>query len=392
MKKPVLMRITTVAVSMNIILRGQLSYMNQFYEVVGVTSPDTKHFPDCAQREGIRMVAIPMQRTIHPWKDLVALVRLYKLMRIEHPSIVHTHTPKAGLLGMLAAWLIRVPVRIHTVGGMPLMEAKGIKKMLLVWAEKLTYFCAHKVLPNSTGLQEIILQHGLCRAEKLQVIGFGASNGVPSEYFHRDRLGDAQEVRMAVRAQLNLPQHLPVVLYVGRIAREKGIGELLQAFRNLQAKGTTFYLLFIGLPERIHGVLSIEDLSFIEESPYIVAPGRFDDVRPYYLAADLCVLPSYREGLPNTLLEAGAMGLPCIATDINGCNEIIEDDVNGLLVSPKSVNALESALNDLILNPEKRNRLASAARARIVERYDTQIVWKGLEQLYKDALKAANAA
>jgi glycosyltransferase involved in cell wall biosynthesis len=375
LKKPKLVRITTVPVSMNIILKGQLAYMNQFFEVIGVTGYDEKHFEDVHKREEIRMEAIAMARTISPLSDLKSLWKLYRFLKKEKPAIVHTHTPKAGLLGMIASYFAGVPIRLHTVAGMPLMELKGLKKEILGITERLTYACAHQVYPNSKGLRKIIMNYGFCKAEKLKVIANGASNGVNVDLF--DPHYASPTYRSELRAKHGISDEL-VFCFVGRIALEKGIAELVNAFEKLQQEKATckIKLVLIGTFEKHYGLLGEDLEQKISNHPDMLALGRFDDVRPYYLMSDVFVFPSYREGFPNALMEAGAMALPSIATDINGCNEIIEDGHNGILIRPKNE-------EDLYL----RKSLAANARKIIVEKFRRELIWKGLEEEYKHQLK-----
>ncbi|MCX8491160.1 MAG: glycosyltransferase family 4 protein [Cyclobacteriaceae bacterium] len=382
-EKVKLIRMTTVPISMNIILKGQLSFINQFYEVIGVTGYDTKHFEECKNREGIRMQVVEMSRTISVFKDFQSLIKLFLFFKKEKPGIVHSHTPKAGLLGMLAAWLANVPVRLHTVGGMPLTETKGFKRMLLSAMERLTYACAHRIYPNSLGLLKIIQQENFCPNHKLHVLANGSSNGVNVDYFNPEALGNPEEVRTIWRSKMNVNPTALVFCFVGRIAREKGITELIEAFDQLRNtfREQEFKLLLIGLFEKMYGALTTDIQHIIRSHPDIIAPGRFDDVRPYYLLSDVYVFPSYREGFPNTLLEAGAMGLPIIATNINGCNEIVTEGVNGLLIAPKRSDELFQAMKKVI-DPKFRKDMGQRSRMIIEEKFKRTILWDELLEQY----------
>jgi len=380
--KPKLIRLTTVPISMNIILKGQLGYMNQFFEVIGVTGYDEKHFNEIAQREGIRMKAVDMARTIAPFKDLRALWQLYRFFEAEKPTIVHTHTPKAGLLGMLAAFLARIPVRMHTVGGMPLTEVKGAKRVLLNWMERLTYACAHGVYPNSKGLQEIIIAEQFCHPDKLKVLANGGSNGINTDVFKPDYIPDAAQKKVEMRQSLGIKEADIVLCFIGRIAKEKGMIELLPVFERLQQK-YPIQLILVGVFEKYYGALPEILVKRIENNPDIHFLGRFDDVRPYYAMSDIFVFPSYREGFPNAVLEAGAMGLPSIVTDINGCNEIIENRKNGLIIAPKSELELEKALLALLEQPALYDSLSKQARPTIVQYFRREFVWAEMLKEYQ---------
>lgn len=378
-QKSKIIRITTVPASMNVILKGQLGWMNQYYEIVGVTGQDEKHFPDLIKREGIRMIPVFMARNISILKDLISVWTLFRIFRKEKPDIVHTHTPKAGLAGMIAAFLAGVPVRLHTVGGIPWMEIRGIKRKILKTTERLTYRLADRVYPNSTGLKKFIIEEGLDRSVSIKVLGKGSSNGINTDFFASDF---EPGIREKMRQSQGIASHDIVLGYVGRVAREKGIGEWIEAFDRLR---TTYpvKMVLIGLFEREYGGLN-EFLEYkINNDPDIQFLGRFDDVRPYYALMDIFVFPSYREGFPNALLEACAMGLPVVATDINGCNEIVEDGISGLLIPPKSSEDLYLALKRLVEDPDLRNRLGNAARAHVADNFEREVIWKALHDEYE---------
>jgi glycosyltransferase involved in cell wall biosynthesis len=369
-------RILTAPVSMNIILRGQLSFMNQFFDMVGVTKEDDKHFSEISKREGIRMIPIDFVRMVSPFKDLKVLFNLYFILRREKPEIVHTQTPKAGLLGLLAANFAGVRIRLHTVGGIPWMESKGIKRTILKMIEKFTYSLAHRVYPNSKGLESFILDEALCEPKKLKVLGNGGSNGINTDYFIRDK-----EKRALLREKYKINDYTIVLGFVGRIAKEKGIIEWLDVFEELRYK-YKLKIVLVGLFEETNGILDNNVRYKIESDPDILFLGRFDDVRPFYSMMDIFVFPSYREGFPNSVLEACSMELPIIATDINGCNEIIEDEVSGLLIEPKSRSSLTNALTKLIESRELRVNMSREGRLRVVKLFKREILFNAIKDEY----------
>jgi glycosyltransferase involved in cell wall biosynthesis len=370
---------------MNIILRGQLKFLNQYFQVIGATGFDQKHFVEIGKREGIKMINVEMARDISPLKDLAALWKLFKVFQAEKPLIVHTQTPKAGLLGMVAARLAGVPIRLHTVGGLPLLGASGLKRKVLNAMERITYSCAHKVYPNSKGLKNIILDLNFCNSRKLKVLANGGSNGVDTDYFYPEFDGDPAAARRRLRQQYNVDLNDFVFLFVGRIAREKGIEELVTSFENLQRQtpNQRLRLMFIGTFEEFYGAIGETLKNRIRNNPGILHLGRFDDVRPFYLISDVYVFPSYREGFPNTLLEAGAMGLPAIATNINGCNEIISEGLNGILIPPQQAQPLETAMKTMIVDEGKRKEIASRSRKVIEEKFKRQVLWHALLEEYE---------
>lgn len=366
--------------------------MNRHFEVIGVTGQDEKHFKEVGEREGIRMVPIAMQRAISPVQDFISLFRLYSFMRKEKPRIVHTHTPKAGLLGMAAAWLARVPVRLHTVAGLPLVETSGFKRKLLSVIEKITYKMAHEVYPNSYGLEEIILQEKFCSKNKMKVIANGSSNGINTNHFSTDFIeGNKQEYCEKFRTDLGIKPDDVVYGFVGRLSSEKGIGELVKAFLTLQKQpgGEKAKLLLVGPMEKDTGILGEDVIKAIDETPEILAVGRHDDIRPYLFASDVFAFPSYREGFPNVVLQAGALGLPCIVSNINGSNEIITHNRNGLIVPVKNTDQLYESMHLLMNDAPLRNQLASMARETVVTRFENTIVWEAILQEYKKHLKHA---
>ena len=380
MKKKVI-RITTVPISMNKILNGQLNYINSYYDVIGISRYVEKDFIEIRNREGIKMHSVPFARTINLLKDISCLVQLVKIFREEKPHIVHTHTPKAGLLGMIAAKITNVPVRLHTVGGMPLTEATGVKLMVLKFTEKLTYRFAHKIYPNSNGLKEFILENKFTTSDKLKVIGNGSSNGIDAEYYRNDYVNSESE-RNKLRKSLGIADGDFVFLFIGRLAREKGIHELLNAFKKLSVNNNHIKLLLIGTVELENGSISNEDIERIKTSKNIIAPGRTDNVRGFLKVGDCFVLPTYREGFPNALLQAGSMGLPLIATNINGCNEIIEENVSGFLIAPKNEEQLFIKMNTILFDNELRATFSKNIRDTVKDKFKQNIVWKAILNEY----------
>lgn len=343
--------------------------------------------------EEIRTVAVEMTRTISPLKDLTSLWQLYRLFRKEKPTIVHTHTPKAGTVGMLAAWLARVPHRLHTVAGLPLLEITGKTRKLLDIIEKTTYACATRVYPNSLGLRDIILVQGYTAADKLQVIGEGSSNGIDTGHFDPTLFSDSEQIDL--RASLGISLGEFVFIFVGRLVRDKGINELIRAFEQIvkpehQQTDRPYLspkLLLVGSYERELDPVLLGTEEAIEQNPNIIHVGYQPDVRPYLAIADCLAFPSYREGFPNVVMQAGAMGLPAIVTNINGCNEIVRQEVNGTIIPPKSVEALQQAMERMMDDLEYHAKLKENAREMITSRYEQQLVWNAILAEYERLLK-----
>jgi glycosyltransferase involved in cell wall biosynthesis len=378
MKK--LFRITTIPYSLSSLLKGQLRYMSEHYQVTAISSPSGDFLDKFGKDNNVQVVGIEMTRKITLIKDLKATWKLYRLFKREQPYIVHTHTPKAGTVGMLAAYLAGVPNRLHTIAGLPLLEATGFKRFVLDNVEKITYRCATRVYPNSIGLNQIVLHNKYAKINKLKVIGNGSSNGIDTQYFDPNLFTTEQNGKL--RNTLNISQDDFVFIFVGRIVKDKGISELISAFNKLSKNYSKIKLLLVGTFERHLDPLNDSTEEIILNNEAIIHVGLQKDVRPYFAISNLLVFPSYREGFPNVVMESGAMGLPTIASDINGCNEIIVDGKNGIIVPPKDEDALYQAMQDLLLNQEKRTKISSNARQMIKSRYERNYIWSELLKEY----------
>lgn len=382
--KPRLLRITTVPISFHYLLRGQLSFMKeQGFEVIAI-SADGKERQQILD-EGIQHHIIPFTRKITPVLDFIALINLIWLIRKLKPQIVHTHTPKAGLLGMIAAWFCSVPVRLHTVAGLPMMEANGLKRWVLKITERVTYRCANRIYPNSKGLLSYILSEFQISNLKFEIIGRGSSNGIDTRYFSRTEELDL--TAKAIRKQYDIPETSIVFSFIGRVVRDKGISELVKAFKKLIHHFPDCYLLLVGPLEQELDPISDEDLEFLNFESNIIMPGFQHDVRPWLLASDIFILPSYREGFPNVVMQAACMEVPCIVSDINGCNEIITHEHTGLIVPPKDADAVYYAMKRLVENPDQRSALGKNSRAFVTAHFDQHYIWDELLTEYKKRLE-----
>lgn len=380
-----LIRITTVPVSLSVLLKDQLRYMSNHFELLAVSSPE-KILEQVGIREGVRTAPIAMTRAITPIKDIKALWQLYKLLRKEKPVIVHTHTPKAGLLGMMASRLAGIPIRMHTVAGLPLMENKGVKRKILDFVERLTYSCATGVYPNSKHLADFILENGYCSPKKMKVLGNGSSNGINTLFFEPNE--ELAKTACELKKKFSLTNKDFVFVFVGRLVKDKGIEELVEAFSALKEKHPDIKLLLVGPYEPERDPLSPETRKVIETDTSIIHAGFQQDIRPYLMISQALAFPSYREGFPNVPMQAGCFNLPSIVTDINGCNEIIEDGKNGLIIPVKNVKALKQAMEMLLTNSTLYLTLQANARQMIVDRYEQKYLWELLLKEYNDQLKA----
>jgi glycosyltransferase involved in cell wall biosynthesis len=350
-------------------------------------SADGKEIQDVLQ-EGAEHFIVPMTRKITPWQDLMCLWKMVRIMRTIKPQIVHTHTPKAGLLGMLAAWLCRVPVRMHTVAGLPLMEAQGLRRQILEITEKITYTCAHRVYPNAVGLKDFMQQSLGVANDKVTIIGKGSTNGIDSTVFKRTPVLEEEAAR--IRQQHGIQPDDLVFSFVGRIVRDKGIGELVQAFRTLSASSSQrMFLMLIGPFEQELDPLAPEDFAFLHDNPQVILAGFQRDVKPWIMASDVFTFPSYREGFPNVVMQACCLEVPCVVSDINGCNEIIDHGVTGWIVTPKDAVSLRTGMETLVNDRALRATYGTRARQYVVQNFDQQYVWASLKSEYEKQLRQA---
>ena len=367
--------------SLKHLIKGQMSFMiENGFDVIMISS-EGKELKDVIENEKCPHFIIPLTRKITPIKDLIATFSLYRLLIREKPDIVHTHTPKAGLVGMLSSFLARVPVRLHTVAGLPLMEAVGLKRIVLNFVEKLTYKFSTKVYPNSFGLKKIILNHKFTSENKLKVIGNGSSNGIDTSFFD-PKLFSPKE-KNTLKSELGIERNDFVFIFVGRLVTDKGINELVEAFNELCLDLKGIKLLLVGPFEDELDPLSEITKLLISSHDKIILAGYQNDVRPFFAISNSLVFPSYREGFPNVVMQSGAMGLPSIVTDINGCNEIIQTDYNGIVVPSKDIQSLKRAMSRIFQDKGLYLKCSAKSRLAIVNNYEQKLYWNALLNEYE---------
>lgn len=376
MKKK-LIRISTIPDSLETLLKGELKMLSEYYEVVAVSSPGEK-MKVLEEREGVRTVSIPMERRISLVKDFISLLRLIVLFAKERPDMVHSITPKAGLLSMLAAWITRVPVRMHTFTGLVFPTATGKMQKLLIAMDRLTCFCATHINPEGEGVKRDLVNYNIT-SKPLHIIANGNVNGIDLEYF--DKTPEVVEKACSYKKEGTF-----TFCFVGRMVRDKGINELVHSFLRLYQKDERVRLLLVGPFEKELDPVLPEVEEHILHHPGICYMGYQNDVRPFLVASDALVFPSYREGFPNVVIQAGAMGLPAIVTDINGCNEIVLPDLNGVIIPSKDEQALYESMKYFASHPVEVERMAANARPLIASRYEQRIVWNALLDEYKSII------
>ncbi|MBN8621541.1 MAG: glycosyltransferase family 4 protein [Flavobacteriales bacterium] len=384
-----LFRISTVPISLNILLKGQLKYLNQFYEVTAISGAG-KDLDEVREREEVKIHPLKIARPISPFQDVVSLWKLYRYFKKEKPHIIHSITPKAGLLSMIAGKMAGVPVRMHTFKGLIFPHKEGHFQTLLIWMDRtLCYFATH-VYPEGRGVREDLLRYRITD-KPLTIIANGNVNGTDTAHFSSSQITDPQGE--ALRAALGILPGDFVFVFVGRLVTDKGINELVTAFKNLAStpvRHRTSHtphpatkLLLVGPMEHELDALHPETLTEIQGNPDIISVGFQPDVRPYFAISHALVLPSYREGFPNAVLQAGAMELPAIVTDINGCNEIITEGENGLIIPVKDAAALQQAMEKMVSDTEAYEIMKAKARPLIESRYRQEVVWKALLEEYR---------
>ena len=375
-KKKKIIRATTVPQSLNAFCNGMLRELSEEYEVVAVSSPG-EGLDQVAQREGVRTVAVPMERHISLMSDLRSLWRMWRVMRRERPDMVHSMTPKAGLMCMMAGWLARVPRRVHTFTGLVWPTTTGFKRRVLMATDWLTCACATHVIPEGEGVKSDLLNHGITR-KPIRVLGYGNVRGIDMTHYSRESI-DVPDRPAGVGFTF---------VFVGRIVHDKGINELVAAFDRLHQEHGDIRLVLVGPREDDLDPVLPSTTERINRGEGIEAVGSQREVRPFYAAADALVFPSYREGFPNVVIEAGAMGLPSIVTDINGAREIIIDGQNGVIVPPQDEEALYRAMKDFVEKPELVKALATQARPLIASRFEQGYVRRCLYDFYHEILNA----
>lgn len=371
--KPKIIRACTVSNSIDFLL-GMLDELIELYDLSVVSSPGKDW--SCLDPWGDRVgrIEVSMERHIAPLKDLKSLWRLWRVFRHEKPTMVHSMTPKAGLLCMIAACIARVPVRVHTFTGLVFPTATGMKRRILMATDWLTCACATHIIPEGEGVKNDLLNHGITH-KPIRVLGNGSCKGIDLEYF--DRTPEVMASAAKIREDATF-----TFVYVGRLVHDKGINELIEAFEKINNEYPNTRLILVGRKEQELDPLEPHTLAKIENNKAINAVGTQLDVRPWLAASDALVFPSYREGFPNVVLEAGAMGLPSIVTDINGSREIIIEGYNGTIVPPRNAEALYNAMRAWVTEPSRPAAMALNSRTHIANHYDRKYVLECLTEYY----------
>ena len=370
-------------------LTGQAGYLRRHgIETQVITSPGGE-LARFAADEQVETAAVPMVRRIAPLADLRALFRLARELHRRRPVIVHAHTPKGGLLGMIAAFLVRAPVRIYHISGLAFVTARGPRRLLLRATERVSCALAHRVLCVSASVRDVAVAEKLCAPGKISVLLGGSINGVDGQ----ERFNPARHagVREATRARLGIPQDAVVVGFVGRLVRDKGIAELARAFHLLRDELPRLHLLLVG-PFEPQDPVDPETRRQLVEDPRVHLAGLDLNTPPYYAAIDVLALPTWREGFGVVLIEAAAMALPVVATRIPGCVDAVQDGVTGALVPARDPEALAAAIRGYLADPALARRHGEAGRARALRDFQQEKMWAALEGFYRALLAERGVA
>lgn len=381
-----LLHITTVPESLGF-LAGQAGYMRaRGFEVHVMSSPgDMLH--SFAAEEGVIAHPVDMPRRISPGSDLRAVAAIRATMRAMRPHIVHAHTPKGGLLGTLAARFAGVPVRIYHIHGTPFLTAQGARRALLLASEVCACRAASRVLCVSQSVRELVVSKRLCPGRKAGVLRGGTINGIDSEQrFNPDRMDP--QTGVWTRKRLGIPPDAVVIGFIGRVVRDKGLVELVDAWRSLRHNSPRVHMLIVG-PFEPQDPVPPDVEKTLRSDPRIHLTGLDWETPRLYAAMDMVVLPSYREGFPSVPLEAGAMRLPVVATRVPGCVDAVVDCETGMLVPPRDALALGLALRTYLDDQGLRDRHGAAGRERVVRDFRREDVHRALHEEYLRLLALA---
>lgn len=376
-------RVSTVAFFVETQLRQQIKTIAQHGADVTVISSDADLKNNIA---GTEYVSVKISRKVNIKRDFLTLLELIKLFKTKKFDIVHSTTPKAGFLCCIAAFIVRIPVRLHTFTGQPWVDFKGVKRKLFLWFDKLICILNTRCYADSESQKQFLVANNVCTEESLRVLGYGSLAGIDLNRFNKDRFS-LNEI-MALRKKLQIPPGAFVFLFVGRICVDKGIRELIQAYMQLENLEKNIYLLLVGPQEMDLG--DVLDKYSEQVISQIKLTGPSDKPEQFMAISDVLVLPSYREGFGTVVIEAAAMGLPCIGSDIYGLSDAITNNESGILIPVKDVNALSVAMSNLADNPDVVKKLGINARERVEHYFSDTFVNELMIKEYENFMPNQN--
>lgn len=381
-----IIRVTTPSLSFKVLMKGQTRHISKFYNVTPVCG-DYEFANDIKVNEGLDCHVIPMKRNISIVNDIISIIKLFIFFKKKKPEIVHSITPKAGLLSMIAAYFAGVPIRLHTYTGLIFPSKTNFKKQVLIFTDKVTCYFATSIYSDGNGVKKDLINHGITK-KRVKVLNNGSLDGVDINFFNK--ISVSSKLINKLQIDLNISKKDFVFIYVGRLVTDKGINELVTAFNELSKKYLNIKLLLVGPFEKKLDPLNNSTLDLIKSNKQIISTGFQDDVRPYFSISDVFILPSYREGFPTTVLQAGSMGLPSIVTNVNGCNEIIKHNINGLIIPSKNISSLKNSMLELYKNTKLYNNLHKKSRKMIKNNYNQDLVRDNLIIEYTQLLDNIN--
>lgn len=383
-KRPVrFLMMATAPQAVALFLTRQIAFLKvRGYEIHTLASTGLEEAPQYGAIESIHH-EVAMHRTMHPFADIPALYKIWRLMRKLRPDMVQTHTPKAGLLGMIAATLAGVPIRIYTVNGLPLFTQKGLKRLIVAFTDWLACSLATEVICPSRCLRRFIVSRGICRRGKAKTLGDGGFPGVDPWKYHPDK---KLRHRALTRRKYGIPQQALVFGYIGRIVPDKGIAELTAAWQSLREEFPQSHLLLCGHFEDVHPVPP-EIVDVLQNDPRVHFTGWVTDMPPIYAAIDICALPTYREAISGVVLEAGAMEIPVVTTRVPGSVDSLANGVTAMSIPAQDGEALRDAMAKLARDGHLRRRMGMAARAFVSERFSHDKIFDNLYSEYERLIK-----
>lgn len=374
------LRVAHIAASdltLTILLQNQMEQLRDAgYDVAGISARGASI--EDLEKRGIRFLDFPVTRKFAPLADLKALFALYRLLRRERFDIIHTHTPKGGLLGQYAALLARVPLRVHTIHGLYFPGfMKPERRWLYVWLERITLAFSHYNFSQNPEDIPVAIEERIVRRDRLEQVG----NGIVMERFDPARF--SAEQRRAIRTDLGYGDDVLVVGMVGTLLEEKGYLDAFEAAKLVVAEVPNARFIFVGNFDYRSDAIGPEALAQHGLDGIGQLLGHRNDIERMYAAMDVFMLPSHREGFPRSVMEAAAMGKPCVVTDIRGCRQTVEHEVNGLLVPLRDPRALAAALVRLLKSPELRARMGRASREKALREFDERRIISAIIAAYR---------
>jgi glycosyltransferase involved in cell wall biosynthesis len=366
--------VLTVDYAVKAFLLNHLRALSQFYDITVIVNTENPNF---VAEAGINAKVIPLKiaREISLFSDLICLFKLIHIFQSQRFFAVHSLMPKSGLLAMLAAWIVRIPLRIHTFTGQVWVTKVGYKRFFLKQFDCLIAFLSIKSIVDSPSQRQFLVDNKVIKAAKSIVFANGSVSGVDV-----DRFKPNLQAKTDIRQQLSIPVEAPIFLFIGRLNKDKGVLDLAYAFKQLNVK--IIHLVFVGSDEQN---MQAEMMSIVGvNNPNIHFVGHTSTPEAYMASSDVLCLPSYREGFGSVVIEAAAVGIPAIASRIYGITDAVVDGETGLLHAPRDIEAIKQCMQTLIDNKPVRLKLGEQARARAIKDFDSHAITQEWVKFYQE--------